>query len=147
MPWWAAVLDAVVICLLALLAFVAIVFVRRRVIARNGGTFELSHRARVSTPGRGWILGIGRYSGERLDWFRFFSVSPKASRTWARTGLTFESTRVPDGDEEVAIYADHVIVVCSSPSGAVELAMTESSLIGFQAWLESRNPGSNWSQA
>lgn len=113
-------------------------------IARNGGTFELSNRAQATSPGRGWVLGIGRYSGETLEWFRFFSIWPGARRTWRRTDLTFETSRVPQGDETVSIYADHVVVVCSSPAGDVEFAMTESSLIGFQAWLESSNPGADW---
>lgn len=155
MPWWAAVLDAVVICLVLLLAYAAAIVVRRKVISRNGGTFELSHRvvseqdhsnrAPASEPGRGWVLGIGRYSGETLEWFRFFSVWPGPRRTWRRTDLAFEASRAPEGEETAWIYADHVIVICSSPAGTVEFAMTEASLIGFQAWLESRNPGTNWS--
>ena len=144
MPWWALVLDAVAACLVLLLAYGVVLFVRRRFLSRNGGTFELSHRAQASVPGRGWVLGIGRYSGESLEWFRFFSVWPKAKCIWRRTDLTFETSRVPEGEETISLYADHVVVVCSSPAGEVEFAMTESSLIGFQAWLESRNPGTDW---
>ena len=43
----------------------SLLVVRRRVLSRHGGTFELSHRVRPDEePGRGWLLGLGRYSGD-----------------------------------------------------------------------------------
>ena len=63
--------------LLVLLYGVALI-VRRRLLSRHGGTFELSYRVRPDTAGRGWLLGLGRYSGETLEWFRIFSLSPAA---------------------------------------------------------------------
>jgi hypothetical protein len=33
------------------------------------------------------------------------------------------------------------VVTCTSPEGEVELAMSPSSLTGFQAWLEAAPPG------
>ncbi len=44
----------------------------------------------------------------------------------------------------MSLYADHVVVSCSTTQGTVELAMSPSSLMGFQAWLESGPPGTNW---
>ena len=32
---------------------------------------------RTEHPGRGWLLGLGRYSGDALEWFRIFSLSPR----------------------------------------------------------------------
>ncbi|MBU1801398.1 MAG: DUF2550 domain-containing protein, partial [Actinobacteria bacterium] len=70
MAWWQWLIDAAgVLLLLALLYGLALV-VRRRVISRHGGTFELSCRVNPHGDGRGWVLGLGRYSGERLEWFR-----------------------------------------------------------------------------
>jgi len=34
-----------------------------------------------------------------------------------------------------------VVVTCNTPGGPIELAMSESSLVGFQSWLEARTPG------
>jgi hypothetical protein len=40
-----------------------------------------------------------------------------------------------------------VVVVCRDAGGRViELAMSAASLIGFQAWIESRHPGTDWSR-
>lgn len=148
MGWWEEwLLGPVVVLLVVLLLYAVGLMVRRRIISRDGGTFELSHRVRGDHLGRGWLLGIGRYSGEELEWFRIFSISPSPKRVWRRRSLAYVSSREPAGVEQVALYPDHVIVVCQLGSGPlVELAMSPQSLIGFQAWLESRNPGTDWTR-
>ena len=65
-----------------------------------------------------------------------------AKRAWRRNDLRFVSQRVPEGAEEYALYAGHVVVVCQTPRGEVELAMSSSSLTGLQSWLEAGPPGS-----
>jgi hypothetical protein len=147
MAWWEWVLLAAGVLLALLVVYAAALMIRRRLISRAGGTFELSHRVRDSGPGRGWYLGIGRYSGESLEWFRIFSLAPAPKRTWARTALSYVSSHLPEGLEAMALYPEQVVVVCDGADGArVELAMSGASLIGFQAWLESRNPGTDWSR-
>lgn len=141
---WLLVLDVVGILLVAVLLAGVALLVRRRVISRGGGTFELSHRVRTSHPGRGWVLGVGRYTGESLQWFRIFSLSPQPTRVWSRDAIAYEGRRPPQGAEAAALYADHVVVLCRTPAGEVELAMSESSLMGFQSWVESGPPGTNW---
>ncbi|ANH40320.1 hypothetical protein I601_3922 [Nocardioides dokdonensis FR1436] len=141
MPVWQWLLDAAGVLLVLVLLYGLALVVRRRVIARDGGTFELSHRVRSDRAGRGWLLGIGRYSGEQLEWFRIFSLSPRAKRCWQRTELTYEERRAPEGPEQSALFPDHVVIVCRSDDGIVELAMGTSSLTGFQSWLEARPPG------
>jgi hypothetical protein len=145
MAWWEWPLEAAGILLALLLAYGVALMVRRRVLSRNGGIFELSHRVRGGRPGRGWLLGLGRYSGSSLEWFRIFTLNPRPKRIWDRTELTFVSSRTPVGLEQMSLYPDHVVVLCRSGTRDVELAMSPASLIGFQAWLESRNPGTDWS--
>lgn len=144
MPLWQWVLDVAGVLVLLVLAYGLALVIRRRLLSRHGGTFELSCRVRSARPGRGWILGLGRYSGERLEWFRIFSLSPRAKHSWDRSALTYEVRRVPEGHEEMSLYPDHVIIGCTSPEGPVELAMSVASLTGFQAWLEARPPGTDW---
>ena len=62
MPVWQLLLDAAGIVLGIVLLYGIALIVRRRVLARRGGTFELSHRARTAKVGRGWVLGLGRYT-------------------------------------------------------------------------------------
>jgi hypothetical protein len=146
MAWWEWLLDVSGIVLLLLVAFGVSLVVRRRILARHGGTFELSHRlvAAAESDGRGWVLGMGRYSGEKLEWFRIFTLSPRPKRVWAREQLTYDGRREPVGAEQASLYPDHVVIRCASRAGEVELAMSPASLTGFQAWLEAKPPGADW---
>ena len=142
MPLWEIVVDGVGALLGLVLLYGVALVVRRRVIARDGGTFELSYRARSERAGRGWLLGVGRYSDERLEWFRIFSLSFRPKMIWQRTDLSYEGRRAAVGPEEMALYPDHLVIVCRDGRGAeVELAMGPASLTGFQAWLEAKPPG------
>lgn len=143
MPLWEWIADGLVLVAVLLGLYVVALVVRRRVIARHGGTFELSHRVHTSrTPGRGWVLGIGRYSGESLEWFRIFSLTPRPGRSWDRADLEYASRREPQGIEAVSLYSGHVVVRCTTASGPVDFAMSPAALMGFSAWLEAMPPGS-----
>lgn len=141
MPAWQVLLDAVGVVLLLILLYGVALVVRRRVLSRSRATFELSYRARTEKAGRGWLLGLGRYSGERLEWYRVFSLSMRPKRSWDRADLRFSGRRDPVGVEGLSLYADHVIVTCETPLGELELAMSPGSLTGFQSWLEAMPPG------
>lgn len=147
MSLWEVLLDTAGLVLLLVLLYGIALIVRRRLLSRHGGTFELSYRARTTHPGRGWLLGIGRYSGQSsLEWFRIFSLSPKPKRVWARDGLAYSGRRSPEGVEEVSLYDGHVVVRCTYRGSEIELAMSESSLTGLQAWLEAGPPGTDWNR-
>src|SRR5215216_6237786 len=97
MPVWQWLLDAAGVALVVVLLYGLALIVRRRFLARHGGTFELSHRARSDKAGRGWVLGLGRYTAESLEWFRIFSLSPRPKRVWARGDLGYAGRREPGG--------------------------------------------------
>jgi len=141
MPLWQWLLDFAGALLLLILLYGLALVVRRRLLSRRGGTFELSCRVRPHKGGRGWLLGIGRYSGDSLEWFRIFSLWPRAKRSWPRAALSYIRHREPEGVEKMSLYGDHVVVVCRTPHGEMELAMSPSSLMGFQSWLEAAPPG------
>ena len=109
MPVRQRVVDVAGILLLLALGYGIALVVRRRLLARNGGTFELSYRVRTDRPGRGWILGLGRYSGETLEWFRLFALAP-AERSWPRVSLSFDGRREPFGAEQMTLYPDHLVI-------------------------------------
>lgn len=147
MAWWQWVIDVAGVILLLIVAYGVALVVRRRYLARHGGTFELSHRVRPHGDGRGWVLGLGRYSGERLEWFRIFSLSLSPKRSWARTELSYDGRREPLGAERVSLYPDHLVIHCQGPAGDdIELAMSPASLTGLQAWLEAKPPGTDWTR-
>jgi uncharacterized protein DUF2550 len=143
MAVWQWLLDSAGVVLLVLLFLVAALVIRRRLISRHDGTFELSVRDGSLPDGRGWVLGLGRYREDSLEWYRIFSPLPVPKRSWRRSDLSLVSQRVPRKAEEFALYAGSVVVVCTTPRGETELAMSRSSLTGLQSWLEAGPPGSS----
>jgi hypothetical protein len=146
MAVWQWLLDSAGVLLLVVVGYGLLLVVRRRILARNGGTFELSVRVRSKVAGRGWVLGLGRYHGDRLEWFRIFSPWPRPRRRWARIDLEIVGQREPTEPESFALYSGHRIVECSTPAGPVQLAMSPSAVTGFSAWLEAAPPGTDWDQ-
>ncbi|MGW7050843.1 DUF2550 domain-containing protein [Streptomyces sp. NPDC054887] len=118
---------------------------RRRLIQRSGGTFDCSLRWNLpeepDRSGKGWVYGVARYSGDRVDWFRVFSYAPRPRRVLERSAIEVLSRRVPEGEEELALLSDACILVCSHRGTRLELAMSEDALTGFLAWLEAAPPG------
>ena len=141
MPLWQWIVDSVGVLLLLVLLYGLGLVVRRRWITRDGGTFELSHRVRNGSAGRGWVLGLGRYSGGVLEFFRIFSLSPRPLHVLERADTRYEGQRTPSGTEAHALYAGHVVVACHDSSGDFELAMDPEAVTGFLSWLEASPPG------
>ncbi|MDX6345716.1 MAG: hypothetical protein QOF84_506 [Streptomyces sp.] len=118
---------------------------RRRLIQRSGGTFDCSLRlagAVGSEPsGKGWVYGVARYSGDRVEWFRVFSYAPRPRRVLERSAIEVLHRREPQGQEELALLSDSVVLVCEHKGLRLELAMSDDALTGFLAWLEAAPPG------
>ena len=159
MPAWQWAADAIGAALLLVLLVGLGIVVRRRLVSRGGGVFEVSFReapsgevavsrepgvvttARPTATARGWTLGFGRYSGDVLECFRTFSLAPRPRRRLERDQVTYLGQRRPQGMEVHAIYAGHVIIACSTTRGVVELALAPDALTGLLAWLEAAPPG------
>ena len=133
--------EIVLGAVLLVVAGVVAVAVRRRVLARSGGSIEMSLRLRPRSQGRGWVLGVGRFVGDDLQWFRVFSLSPRPRRTLSRREIEVRSRRAPKGPEALALLKGAEVVVLTGPNGEVEIALDASAMTGFLAWLEARPPG------
>ena len=123
---------------------------------------------RLSTfmPGRGWAPGLGRFTGDELQWYRLFSFGIRPRRVLVRHQLVIEERRAPAGAERLAMPEGWVVVRCgaghrvghpgtrpvgpgpvtgSTNGGAsaasVELALAESAYTEFLSWVESAPPG------
>lgn len=128
------------VVLLVVLALVTI-GLRRRVLQRQYGTIDLSLRLSRRGNGRGWVLGVGRFEGDDLQWYRVFSLAPRPRRTLSRRTLEVRGRRDPRGPETLALLSGAVVMECGAPEGPVELAMEAGAVTGFLAWLEARPPG------
>ncbi|WP_314177521.1 DUF2550 domain-containing protein [Streptomyces winkii] len=155
------------LCGVALLLALAGLFafgLRRRLLQRSGGTFDCNLRWNPPAPpaaytdessgddpsavestggvsGKGWAYGIARYNGDQIEWFRVFSYAPRPRRFLERNLIEVLQRRDPEGEEELALLSDAVILACSLHGNRVELAMSEDALTGFLAWLEAAPPG------
>ena len=144
MPGWLNVVSILALCVALIALSLVVLALRQRWLNRLGGNFECSLRMRVTTPGAGWVLGVCRYSEGILEWFRFFSYSPRPRMTFLRSELRVLETRDPDPVEAVALSSDQTVVRVESPGRpgeVIELAMSADSLTGLLSWLEAAPPG------
>jgi hypothetical protein len=137
------VLTAEVLLGLLALPVLALVSIsaRRRFLSRSGGAIEVSFRLRPRTQGRGWVLGVGRFVGDDLQWFRVFSLSTRPRRTLSRRDLQVKERRAPKGPEALALLKGAEVIELVSVGQRVEIALDASAMTGFLAWLEARPPG------
>ncbi len=135
-----------VVGLVALLGLALVA--RRWWLGRRAPTFELGvcDRCQAGSSGRGWTLGIGRYDGDRLEWFRVFSLSFRPKRVLERSGLQVHEQREARGGEVYALISGHVVAECHTPRGPVQLALSPPALTAMMAWLEAAPPGRGSSQ-
>ncbi len=141
--WW-GVGEALVAMVVLLVVALVLLALRRRYLARQGGTFECSLRLNTSTPGSGWVLGVGRYNAGTLEWFRFFSYAWRPRKSFPRPEVRVLETRDPDPVEAVSLYAEQRIVrleLVSEAGTEWSLALSPDSLTGLLSWLEAAPPG------
>jgi hypothetical protein len=139
---------ALLVCGLVVVLIAVGLFVfglRRRLIQRSGGTFDCSLRwdqpDESDLSGKGWVYGVARYNGDRINWFRVFSYAPRPRRTLERAAIEVLSRRAPEGEEEMALLSDAVVLACAHKGTRLEFAMSDDALTGFLAWLEAAPPG------
>jgi hypothetical protein len=134
-------LLAVVLVLLVLAAVA--VAARRALIERGGGTVDCGLR-RAGT-GHGWRLGVASYQPDELRWHQVFGLLLRPDESFPRRTLTVVSRRPPDSSETSSLGPGMVVVECRTGERAepMELAMSESALTGFLAWLEAAPPASH----
>lgn len=87
------------------------------------------------------MYGVARYNGDRVSWFRVFSYAPRPRRNLERSAIEVLARRAPEGEEELALLSDSVVLTCAHQGVRLELAMSDDALTGFLAWLEAAPPG------
>ena len=98
-------------------------------------------RLRKGSHGRGWTLGVGRFAGDELQWFRVFSLSPRPRRTLSRPDLSVQRRRTPLGIESRALLKGAEVLELRNKGAQLEVALEPSAITGFLAWLEAQPPG------
>jgi hypothetical protein len=143
MPFWLWLVDSLAfVVILAALLVMALVM-RRRLVGRQGGTFDLSINHRDDASPKGWTLGVATYRGNTLAWYRTFSFAWWPRYRFVRGDIAVDGRRDPVGPEVFAVHAGHVIVTVQHRSGVRQMAMSPSALTGLLAWSQSSPPGQN----
>jgi hypothetical protein len=132
--------EIVGVALLAVCAVLLALVLRRRLLDRRGGTIDVSlRRARGSELPHGsfgWAFGVARCDGDKLLWFKTFSLAPRPKQVLRRSSLVIRARRRPHGAETVAVVADATILECEHGGATFELAVSSAALPGLLAWVE-----------
>lgn len=142
---WDVVIVVVCVTLIVAMPFLGL-YARRRWLTGQGGLFDCAHRITDGVPGSGWVLGLARYRGDNLEWFRAFSLGLRPSVSLRRGMTTYVHQRPASGLEQVVLFEDsHVIVVRERISRReLSFAMDGDTTMGLITWLESAPPGSHY---
>lgn len=124
--------------LLVALLIAVLAYLRVRAVREAG--IDVALRAHPGTAGRGWHLGVARYRGDELVWFRASSLRSGPDRVLDRGALEIVRRRDPTLPESYAVPSGSVVLACRDSVGELELAMTRDTLTGFLSWLESAPP-------
>jgi hypothetical protein len=134
------ILDVII----GLLAFVGLsllaLTLRRMALQRPVGTFACSLRVGEHPDGDGWSYGIGRYHGDRVEWFPIFSLAWKPRHIMTRRQLRVRTRRDVAPAETHSIAAGSVVLVCALGTERLEIAMTHGAMTGFLSWVEAAPP-------
>ncbi len=144
MDWTITAEIVAVVVIVAMVLPLVWVVIRRRLLARQGGSFDCSLRIPTATPGSGWVMGVARYAGEFLEWHAAFGFSMTPRLRLERSRTVAVEQRMPSNLESAALYEQRRIVLLEqrrTNRDPRELAMTPEALTGLLAWLEAAPPG------
>lgn len=133
MPWVGVVL---LLCVIVPLVWW---YARRTWLGRSGGVFACELNLGDSEHPR-WVLGLARYSGEHLEWFRAMSLRLRPQYAFRRSST---SARGIGSTKEAESLGQLVLRLEASAAGEPqiwEIATDVDSATGLLAWLEAAPP-------
>nr|NLI50638.1 DUF2550 family protein [Propionibacterium sp.] len=137
-----AVVELVlVLVVVAALVPVALLVARRRWLSQKGWVFDCSVRRLEATPSSSWTLGVARFNGETVEWYRVFSWSLRPALTFTRGATQVVATRDATDGERPVLADQQRIAQLRGGGAAIEVAMVPASMTAFLSWLESAPPG------
>lgn len=141
--WWELVWIALALVLVVVLPLITL-YVRRRWIAYSHSAFDCALRFPARKVGAGWVLGLARYRGDRLEWFRSISLSLQPATSFRRGETLYRHRRQARGVEALELFDDSCVVTVADARSGDErnLAMDNESALALVSWLESAPPGS-----
>jgi hypothetical protein len=118
-----------------LVAYLAVVFLRKRQLLARPGGLTMS----VKVGSEKWTLGVGRYAHDHLLWYSALHLGRRPTRDFRRATLEVTGQR-GRRREEAALPIDIVVVECLADGEKVALAFSAAAVTGFLSWLEASAP-------
>lgn len=119
------------------LAFVALVFLRRRLIAR-GRVLTMCGLRKAST---GWRMGLVRYGVGQLEWYALGGLTIKPKYRWEQRVLELGSPVTVGLGDGLDVLTDPIAVTCRHQGDSFQLAVSEAAYTALRSWLEAAPPG------
>jgi hypothetical protein len=144
MDWLGGTEVTLLVALVIVLIWFIWVFCRRRWLGRPGATFDCSARLDTRVSSAGWVLGVARYAGDWLEWYRVFGVSLTPKLRFHRESTAIAGQRSPTARETLSLYEGQRIIslsVASDDVPPVEIALGSQELTGLMSWFEGAPPG------
>ena len=142
LPLWIWLLDSLALAVVLAVALVALLVVRRRMVARRSGSFDLSvcRQRRSAADMAGSSASVRTARSRSTGTARSRSPGGRAIGSFAATWRSLSGVTLRAA-EAFALDDGDVIVQIKHLSGVQQLAMSPSALTGLLAWLESSPPG------
>ena len=140
--WWNLLwVTLVVVALIGLP--VMLLYARRRWLAGQGGMFDCALRRGSRDPALRWYLGMGRYRGEELQWFRSFSLSLKPKLRLRRGLIHSSGLTEPSRADAFLLYEDSCILMVREPSTgrSFQFGVDRDVATALMSWMEAAPPG------
>lgn len=132
------VLGWVLLSLGAVLLLVVLLASRLRTLTRRVGSFDCRLPVADDVPDR-VRAGIAQYGVGRLDWWRFWSLSPRPAKSWQRSELVIVTRTEVTIPGRTGIY----LVRCAYRGEDLEMQMSMDAYAGLRSWLEAAPPASH----
>jgi hypothetical protein len=133
LPWVGLVL---LLCVLVLLVWW---YARRSWLERSGGVFSCELNLGDADHPH-WVLGVARYSGEHLEWFRALSLGLRPKFTFRRSVTTARGAGVTKEAESLGQRMLRLEAITAGEPRSWEFVMDVDSATGLLAWLEAAPP-------
>lgn len=142
---WGVVWVVIAVTGIVATPFLAL-YARRRWLTGQGGLFDCAYRITDGVPESGWVLGLARLRGDRLEWFRAFSLALRPAVSFQRGMTSYIHQRPASGLEQVVLFEGSRVILVRDRSTNKDhcFAMDGDTGMGLITWLESAPPGSHY---
>ena len=140
--WW-NVGWAVLLLVVLIVVPLVFLYLRRRWLTGQGGAFDCAMRRVGEDPTFRWYLGMGRYRGEELQWFRSFSLSLRPALRLRRGRIHASAAKEPSRADAFLLYDNScVLTVRETTSGrSYYFGVEHDVATALMSWMEAAPPG------